>query len=227
MDTFWNRHRTVIILAGAAVLIGVLLLYRYESDNAGKTDEKEANALFSEMSRQEPVEKEKGGEKADAGQEPDNREEIVVDIKGAVERPGIYRMTASDRISDAIGKAGGFTKKADKDQINLAQKVADEMVIYIPLKGEKDPPVIDARQAPGASASSPSVGSGDQPAKININTADEQQLQELPGVGPAKAKAIIAYREEHGPFHAVDELTDVSGIGDKSLEQMREMAIVD
>lgn len=151
---------------------------------------------------------------------------LIVDMKGAVRRPGIYTMNTGERVSDAVARAGGLTGKADENKINLAQKVVDEMVIFVPEKGAGSAADLSgssgAASVPQGSAQT-AVPSG---GKVNINTADEQALQNLTGIGPSKAKAIVQYREEHGPFKSVDDLNNVSGIGDKSLEKMRPDATV-
>lgn len=151
---------------------------------------------------------------------------LIVDMKGAIRKPGIYKMNAGERVSDAVVRAGGLTGKADENKINLAQKVVDEMVIFVPEKGEKIPAEVAAVSGTASAvqkSASETPGGGGQ---ININTADEQALQNMTGIGPAKAKAIIQYREQHGPFKTVDDLNNVSGIGDKSLEKIRPDATV-
>lgn len=132
---------------------------------------------------------------------------VVVDVKGAVVSPGVYEVDPASRVNDVIKLAGGFTKKADKSQVNLAQKVQDEMIIQIPKQG-------DPQQAGTAAA----AGSG----KIRINYAEQAEIEELNGIGPSKAAAIIQHREEHGLFQAAEDLLDVPGIGEKTLENLRE-----
>ncbi|WP_297989122.1 helix-hairpin-helix domain-containing protein [Anoxybacillus sp.] len=150
-------------------------------------------------------------------QQEEKKEElsIVVDVKGAVKRVGVYEVAPESRVRDVIQLAGGFTDEADETKVNLAMKVHDEMVIYVPKKGEE----ITTESATMNDASRSS-------AKININTATAEQLQTLDGIGPAKASAIIAYREEHGPFQKVEDLLHVSGIGQKSLEKIKEQIVV-
>ncbi|MBB5354552.1 competence protein ComEA [Anoxybacillus mongoliensis] len=138
---------------------------------------------------------------------------VVVDVKGAVKRAGVYEVASTSRIYDVIQLAGGLTNEADETKVNFAMKVHDEMVIYVPKKGE-DILVETASQTSSSSG------------KININTATIDQLQTLQGIGPAKASAIIAYREEHGPFQKVEDLLHVSGIGPKSLEKIKEQIVV-
>lgn len=141
---------------------------------------------------------------------------VLVDVKGQVKFPGVYELTAEDRVIDAIRLAGGYTDVAETTMINHAQRLQDEMVIYIPQKGE-DMDIVSI----GISLTTGTSSSNSE--KININKADEIQLQTLPGVGPAKAQAIIAYRSEVGKFQTIEELKKVSGIGEKSFERLKDL----
>lgn len=135
--------------------------------------------------------------------------QLMVDVKGAVVKPGIYQLPTGSRVYQAIQAAGGFLNQADQKQINLAQKCQDEMVIYVPVVGE--PP-----QKIGEN-------NGDQTEKkININTATVEELKALDSIGPAKAEAIVKYRENHGPFQSIDALTQVPGIGAITLDKFRD-----
>ena len=142
---------------------------------------------------------------------------VLVDVKGAVKYPGVYELTDEDRVVDAITLAGGYADGANPSLINHAQKLQDEMVVYIPLQGEETEIAIQSFAGSGDG------GSGSEGAKVNINTADEAQLTTLPGIGPAKAKAILAYREEQGKFQTIEGLKEVSGIGDKTFEQLKDL----
>ncbi|MER1986075.1 MAG: helix-hairpin-helix domain-containing protein [Solibacillus sp.] len=143
---------------------------------------------------------------------------VVVDVKGAVLYPGVYELTEHERIVDAITMAGGYADGAEPKLINHAQKLQDEMVIYIPKKGEQlEEDVPQLVQVAGSSGSSSAGG------KINLNKATEAELTTLPGVGPAKATAIIGYRNETGKFQTIEDLKNVSGIGDKTFEQLRDL----
>ena len=135
---------------------------------------------------------------------------VLVDVKGAVTTPGVYEVHANGRVKDVIQKAGGFLKEADQTQLNLAGKVTDEMMIYVPLLGE----------TPVASSAK------NETSLISINTADLTELQQLPGIGPAKAEAIIQYREEEGPFGVVEDLQNISGIGEKTFEKLKDLITV-
>jgi competence protein ComEA len=135
-----------------------------------------------------------------------------VDIKGAVNKPGLYQVTASMRVADVIQLAQGMQPQADAQQINLAAKVTDQQVIYVPAKGEQAPAV-----AP------PVVQSTD---KINLNTADVAALQTLSGIGQKKAEKIIDYRQQHGNFKTIDDLKNVSGFGEKTMAKYKDQLTV-
>jgi competence protein ComEA len=149
----------------------------------------------------------------------EKRTDVVIDVQGAVVRPGVYTLSSDARVYQAVEMAGGLLPEADEKQVNRAQRLADGMMLYIPRKGEKLPGL-----PPGAS-----IMAGDgrssvavQGEKINLNTATAEQLQTISGIGPSKSAAIIQYREEHGPFKTVEDLTNVSGIGPKTIEKMKD-----
>jgi competence protein ComEA len=137
---------------------------------------------------------------------------IVVDLKGEVNRPGIYRLPADARLYQAVKEAGGLTSQAEQKQLNLAQKLQDGIAIYIPRQGETVPAPITGSE----------MG---ESQKLNVNTATAAELEELDGLGPTRAKAIIQYREEHGPFQKVEDLQNISGIGDKTLAKFRDQIV--
>ncbi|MTT32491.1 ComEA family DNA-binding protein [Terrilactibacillus sp. BCM23-1] len=154
----------------------------------------------------------------------DNRQEtkatdtsLVVDLKGEVKHPGVYKMENGSRVSDVIQKSGGYTNQADQNKINLAQKLKDEMVILVPKKGDSSAVMTTSN----STANSDSSASTEDSKLININTATMDELQNLNGIGPSKAEAIISYREEHGLFKTPEELTNVTGIGEKSFEKLK------
>lgn len=143
-------------------------------------------------------------------------ENVIVDVKGAVKKPGVYKAKANERVIDMINKAGGLMETADESKINFAVRVVDEMVIYVPKFGE-EPAEIGGEYSDGAAA-----GQGKNDGKVNLNTANETELQTLPGIGPAKAAAIIEFRETNGPFKVIEDLKAISGIGDKTFEKLQE-----
>jgi competence protein ComEA len=139
---------------------------------------------------------------------------VVVDVVGAVRRPGLYRLAQGSRIADALTRAGGATAKADLAQVNLAAPLADGEQVVVPRRG--------------TGAATPAAGSASAAgpaAAVQLSTATLEQLDSLPGVGPVTAQKILDYRQEHGAFHSVDELDAVPGIGPKRLEQLRELVV--
>jgi competence protein ComEA len=149
-----------------------------------------------------------------------NKENVIVDVKGEIKQPGVYHSNQNERVMDVIERAGGLTDNADQTQVNFAAHVQDEMVIYIPAKGE-----VTAGPVTSPVSSGTSTGT-DGGKKININKADENELQNLPGIGPAKAASIISYREENGLFQTIEDLKKISGIGDKTFEKLKESITV-
>ena len=138
--------------------------------------------------------------------------ELVVHVVGQVAKPGLVRLRAGARVADAIESAGGATRAADLTAMNLARAVVDGEQVFVPKPGE-EPPAAVAPQMPGGST----AGDG----SVNLNTADLDALDALPGVGPVLAQRILDWRAEHGRFTSVEELGEVSGIGDKLLSQLR------
>lgn len=149
--------------------------------------------------------------------------EVTVDVKGAVHAPGVFTLPGSSRVVDALQAAGGATEQADLESLNLAQKLQDGSSIVVPLKGQA------GGTANGSSSGSGSAGgaySAAQSGKININQATAEQLDGLEGIGSTRAKAIVQYREQNGPFQSVDDLLQVKGIGPKVLEAIRDRLTV-
>ncbi|NMH74999.1 ComEA family DNA-binding protein [Bacillus sp. RO2] len=142
-------------------------------------------------------------------------QEILIDMKGQVMEPGVYRMKIGDRIIDAVEKAGGFMEGADTNEVNLAALLVDEMVIIVPKEGEVIKEVI---QHPVTNESGEPGTSG---GLVNINTATEEELTSLTGIGPSKAKAIIDHRTDNGLFKNIEDIMQVTGIGQKSFEKLR------
>ena len=135
---------------------------------------------------------------------------IFVHVLGEVAEPGLYELAEGDRAVDAIAAAGGFARKADQTQLNLARFVTDGEQIIVPRVGATD------ATAPDASV----------PGKVNLNTADAATLETLPRIGPAMAERILAWREDNGRFTAVEDLMSVSGVGDKTFEALKSLVTV-
>jgi competence protein ComEA len=141
---------------------------------------------------------------------------VTVHVAGAVRQPGVYRMRANARVDDAVGRAGGATRRADLSQVNLAAQVEDGRQVLVPER------VRTAAPGAGGSAAAPATPG----VPLNLNTATLEQLDELDGIGPATAQSILDYREEHGGFGSVEELGEVPGIGDVRLASLREQVRV-
>ncbi|MEL7566668.1 MAG: ComEA family DNA-binding protein [Dehalobacterium sp.] len=144
--------------------------------------------------------------------------EVVVHVAGAVERPGVYTLQEGSRIVDAVQIAVP-EKDADLNSINLAKKLTDQEMIIVP--GPREEGSGAAIQTPSVSNSTLSTVNSQVGGLININTADQTQLETLPGIGPAKASAIIQYREEKGYFSSVEDLQNVSGIGPATFDKLK------
>ncbi|ATG54724.1 competence protein ComEA [Brachybacterium ginsengisoli] len=158
------------------------------------------------------------------GEQDTEAAEIVVHVSGAVAAPGLVRLPPGSRIDDALRAAGGALEDADLSAINLARPLVDGEQIHVPVPGEEPRP--DAAAAPAQEgAAAGSTGPGDA-ARIDLNTANAAELEELPGVGPAIAERIVEHRERNGPFTSVEGLLEVSGIGPATLEEIREQATV-
>jgi competence protein ComEA len=154
-----------------------------------------------------PIRVESGGERGAS---------VMVHVAGAVREPGVYRMRAGARVDDAVGRAGGATRRADLSQVNLAAEVEDGRQVLVPERPRAAAP--GAPPAPTATAQ-PGV-------PLNLNTATLEQLDELDGIGPTTAQNILDYREANGGFGSVEELGQVPGIGDVRLASLREQVRV-
>lgn len=145
--------------------------------------------------------------------------QVVIDIVGAVRRPGLYRLAEGARIADALARAGGATRKADLSLVNLAAPLADGQQVIVPRRG-----AAGAGGGAAAGGAAPTPGApGATTGPVHLNTATLEQLDSLPGVGPVTAQKILDYRTEHGPFTSVDELDAVPGIGPSRMDQLKDL----
>jgi competence protein ComEA len=136
-----------------------------------------------------------------------------VHVLGAVRSPGLYRLTAGARVVDAVAAAGGLAEDADLDALNLARPITDGEQLRVPRIGE--PPV----------AAAPGPSGADAPARVDLNTATAEQLDALPRIGPAIAARIVEWREQNGAFASADDLLQVSGIGDATVDGLRDLVL--
>ena len=152
---------------------------------------------------------------------------LVVHVIGEVARPGVYQLSGDVRVVDAVTAAGGLTTLADPEMINLADRVSDGQQVRVPAIGAAPQPTLTpyplaASQRSASGPAEPSSG-----GLININAATASELESLPGIGPVLAERIVAYRTDHGPFGAIEDIMDVSGIGEGCFAQIRELITVE
>lgn len=207
-----KEYKIIVICTGLGLFVGGFFLLK----PAPQTPVKETNlqAEVAAVSKDSSTEKEVKEEK----EEPVEQDLITVDVKGAVKAPGIYDLPVGSRVNDAVQKAGGLTEDADSKSLNLAQKVSDEALVYVPTKGE------EAASQQTASGTPPSTS---KDKKVNLNKASLEELKKVKGLGGKRAQDIIDHRETNGKFKSVDELKKVSGIGAKTIEKLKDYVTVD
>ncbi|WP_225230370.1 helix-hairpin-helix domain-containing protein [Cytobacillus stercorigallinarum] len=203
----WVKQYALYIVMVAGFIVGAVSMWALSPLlNQDNTGEVENEWLLEDKGFEEGVET--------SQEEVNSSDDVMVDIKGEVKDPGVYELKNTQRIVDAIQVAGGFLSEADQQQVNLAQKLTDEMVIYIPKVGEE------------SVSSLPTLNDGNE-GKINLNQATVEQLETLPGIGPTKAEDILSFREENGSFKAIEDLKEISGIGEKTFEKLKDLISVD
>ena len=205
-----KEYKIIVICASLGLLLGGFFLLKPSIQAPAKESD-----LQSEVTA---VSKDSTDEKEDKNQKEEvvDQDLITVDVKGAVKTPGIYDLPVGSRINDAVQKAGGLTDNADSKSINLAQKISDEALVYVPTKEE------------AANQESYSNATGNKESKkVNLNKASLEELKQVKGLGAKRAQDIIDHRESNGKFKSVDELKKVSGIGAKTIEKLKEYVTVD
>ena len=211
--TDWVRTNKMYVLIGVIMMIsfGIYYFFPLESGNS-------KNSIENDWSETEEATGEANVEKENEVESIPNtlQTKIFVDVKGAVTSPGVYEAFDGERVLNLVERAGGLLESADKNNINFAMKVVDEMVLYIPVVGEQNSSLTGL----GAVGSLQEETATD--GKINLNSATESDLQTIPGIGPSKAAAIMEYRDTNGPFKSVEDLMEISGIGEKTFEKLKE-----
>ena len=204
-----KEYKIIVICTGLGLLVGGFFLLKPTPQTPVKETNLQAEVVA--VSKDSSTEKE-------VKEESVEQDLITVDVKGAVKSPGIYDLPVGSRVNDAVQKAGGLTEQADSKSLNLAQKVSDEALVYVPTKGEEA-----ASQQAGSGAPS----STSKEKKINLNKASLEELKQVKGLGGKRAQDIIDHRESNGKFKSVDELKNVSGIGAKTIEKLKDYVTVD
>lgn len=224
--SFHYRYRKQIVIGLLIVIIigsiGGFVIYKYQTLPKEKTIDTVKVQKIKKEKKEETIEK---------------VEEYMVDIKGEVNNPGIYKLKKGSRIIDVVGEAGGLTESADTSVINLSKKITDEMVIIIYSRQEVENWVATKQQEEylqkkclleeeGQVENDACIEEKTDPeekqpsAMVNINTATKEELMTLSGIGETKAEAIISYREKT-PFQKIEDLKNVSGIGDSTFEEIK------
>ena len=205
-----KEYKIIVICASLGLVLGGFFLLKPSIQAPAK--ESNFQTEVTAISKDSTDEKEDKNQK----EEVVEQDLITVDVKGAVKSPGIYDLPVGSRVNDAVQKAGGLIDNADSKSINLAQKISDEALVYVPTKEE----------AANQESYSNATGSKES-KKVNLNKASLEELKQVKGLGAKRAQDIIDHRESNGKFKSVDELKKVSGIGAKTIEKLKEYVTVD
>ncbi|KEY48440.1 competence protein CelA [Streptococcus equinus] len=216
------EHKTVASVLGT-VLVMLVMFFAWSSMESHKDEvQNDLPALSTSFSTSSG---ETSQTKTVTSASKTESDKIFVDIKGAVRKEGVYELTSGSRVTDVVKLAGGFTDDSDKKSVNLAEKVADEAVIYVARVGEEVTPASTPSQAKNTATSGAQQDADS--AQINLNIATLEELQTISGIGAKRAQDIIDYRDNNGGFSSVDDLKNVSGIGEKTLEKLKAEVTVD
>lgn len=228
---FDNKKKIIIIVAIILVLFIAYLIYESISQPSSEID---FNILLDGTENGEELNKSENfvdNETEEVSETAEIEEKIVVHITGAVKKEGVIYLKKGARIVDAIKEAGGETKEADLSQVNLAYELQDGQKIYIPNKNEKVSQYIistngETIDSNGANTGNESTSTSKEGAKVNINTATQNELDGLPGIGPALAQRIIDFREENGNFKSIEDIQNVKGIGNSKFDEIKDKIVV-
>jgi competence protein ComEA len=213
-----KRKFIMLALVGIVVILLGVVFWQFLPN---QSEEESTEEVYEELLAETELEaepEEAASHESDA--EENIAEVLVVDVKGAVNSPGVYQMAPNSRVVDAIEKAEGFQEEAEQNAVNLAQLLEDQMVIYVPEVGEEG--VEMEHLAPTEAADT----SEEATTQVDLNRADKAELTTLNGIGDSKAESILSYREENGNFQTIEELKEVSGIGEATFEQLKEAIVV-
>ena len=208
-----KEYKIIVICAILGLVLGGFFLLKPVVQAPAK--ESNLQTEVTTVSKDSASEKEEKSQKSET-EEVVEKDLITVDVKGAVKSPGIYDLPVGSRINDAVQKAGGLTDNADSKSINLAQRISDEALVYVPTKEET------TSQEAHSNASNTKENK-----KVNLNKASLEELKQVKGLGGKRAQDIIDHRETNGKFKSVDDLKKVSGIGAKTVEKLKEYVTVD
>ncbi|TLQ04968.1 transporter [Pediococcus stilesii] len=235
MEEIWEKYQKQIIITAVAVIIVAMFFSILVGAGKGGQNQQSESSLdvsssFS-MDRSSSMSngKERRTNSSDPPTKPSKNQKTMVDVKGAVKNPGVYEVKDGMRVIDAVEIAGGMTDSADRKNINMAQQLSDQQVIYVPVKGEMKDTVAqqsENKASGGSAAEQNGSGSSKSTKLVNINSATKEELQSLNGVGEKKADQIINFREEQGEFKTIEDLKKVQGIGQKIFESLQDSITV-
>ena len=220
-----NKKKIIISVILIIILITAFLIYIFITNEEYSSMDLEATVVEKSENIVENEEK-NALENANNNQVTEDKEEIAVHITGEVKKQGIIYLEKGSRVADAIKKAGGETKDADLSQINLAYILQDGQKIYVPNKNEEISQYITEKSGNNDTEENTTSNSNKEDKKVNINTANQSELDQLPGIGPSIAQKIIEYREENGNFKNIQELQNVKGIGNAKYEEIKDNVTV-
>ncbi len=209
LDNLDNKQKKIVIIVGIIIIIGILY-FIYNGIDKKSTDQIDNNMLSIENNTKE---------------NEGSKELVIVHITGAVKTPGIVKLPEGARIEDAIDKAGGLTEDADISDVNLAYVLEDGIKIKIPtISEEKNEEIII--NSSGEGIVEKEISNNSENKIININKANETDLQTLPGIGASLAGRIVEYRDSNGKFNEIEDIKNVSGIGDSKYENIKNLICV-
>ncbi len=220
-----NKKKIIISVILIIILITAFLIYIFITNEEYSSMDLEATVV----EKSENIVESEGkntSENVNNNQVTEDKEEIAVHITGEVKKQGIIYLEKGSRVADAIKKAGGETKDADLSQINLAYILQDGQKIYVPNKNDKISQYITEKSGNNDTEENTTSNSNKEDKKVNINTANQSELDQLPGIGPSIAQKIIEYREENGNFKNIQELQNVKGIGNAKYEEIKDNVTV-
>lgn len=232
MYEFNKKQKVIIVIIGSMIIIAFLYyIYTKEDNMVISTEENLVGNIVGNLEENEETTKE-------------NKNKIVVHVSGAVNKEGIVELEENSRVSDAINKAEGLKENADTKKINLAYKLEDGMKIYIPTieesmnqneQNQNESQSLMDQTSQYITSSSEIIQDGQTNGtsetktneKININTATQTELETLPGIGPSTSLKIVNYRKENGKFKTIEDIKEVSGIGDVKYENIKDLICVE
>lgn len=222
----WDQYRTWIVIAGISIFIAVSFWLYPGATEYGPAPPFQTPVYASDHAEVKKDDSQPSEQNTEESKPPLTKQQFV-DLKGAVKQPGVYSFSPNDRINDLLQKAGGLLPTADQNRINLAQTLVDGMMVWIPAKSDKaSPSSLPAANVPASITVDSQPDLAQPPQKVNINTATQETLMTLSGIGETRAKAIISYRQKQSGFQSTEQLQEIEGIGEKLFVKIKDKVTV-